>query len=284
MNLSACKKKELEPVETNLKTTVEVNQVEANQTEVSQVETSQAEVVQAETTEQQSVEESSPSEGESIQVEESDEAVVEVEAETEVEVEAVTEAEVEVKAETEEQEEQEEQEEVQVQEQTQVQEEAQAQAQAQAQEQEAAIKIQGKVGSELTLTLDELKSMEELIFEADYFSLNSFGTKGYTHFKGVNLWRLLKEKAAISEDAVSVTIIATDGYQISFSLEQIQRQDYMDEQNPDNLYPIIISWEENGIELDPSEGAPFKLAVGQKEAGDVNKPQWVSQIDRILVD
>ncbi|MBN2221732.1 MAG: molybdopterin-dependent oxidoreductase, partial [Vallitaleaceae bacterium] len=124
----------------------------------------------------------------------------------------------------------------------------------------------------------------ELIFEADYFSLNSFGTKGYTHFKGVNLWRLLKEKAAISEDAVSVTIIATDGYQISFSLEQIQRQDYMDEQNPDNLYPIIISWEENGIEYDPSEGAPFKLAVGQKEAGDVNKPQWVSQIDRILVD
>ena len=47
---------------------------------------------------------------------------------------------------------------------------------------------------------------------------------------------------------------------------------------------MIIAWEENGIEYDVAYGPPYKLIVGQKEAGDVNKPQWVSNIDRIIVE
>lgn len=69
-----------------------------------------------------------------------------------------------------------------------------------------------------------------------------------------------------------------------FTLEQVKKQDYIDEQNEDMLYPMIIAWEENNVEYDDSEGSPFKLVVGQKEAGDVNKPQWVSNISKIIIE
>lgn len=146
------------------------------------------------------------------------------------------------------------------------------------------LKIEGKVGKELKLTLEELKAMGDISFEADFFSLNSFGTKKYFHFKGVNLWSLLEQKCEITDDATSVSIIAEDGYKMVFTVEQVKKQDYIDEQNSEMLYPMIIAWEENKVEYDISEGAPFKLVVGQKEAGDINKPQWVSNIDKIVVE
>jgi len=146
------------------------------------------------------------------------------------------------------------------------------------------LKIEGNVGKELKFTLEELKAMNDIVFEADFFSLNSFGTKKYFHFKGVNLWSLLEQKCEISDDATSVSIIAEDGYEMVFTVEQVKKQDYIDEQNPEILYPMIIAWEEDKVEYDVSEGAPFKLVVGQNEAGDVNKPQWVSNIDKIVVE
>ncbi|GMG96000.1 molybdopterin-dependent oxidoreductase [Tepidimicrobium xylanilyticum] len=150
-------------------------------------------------------------------------------------------------------------------------------------EEAALLKIEGKVGKELKLTLKDLKAMDDIIFQADYYSINNFGTTAHTNFKGVNLWKLL-EKANISSEAAKVSIIATDGYSMEFTVEEVKRQDYIDETDPNKKLPMIIAWEENGVEYDPVEGPPFKLIVGQKEAGDVNKPQWVSNIDRIVVE
>lgn len=146
------------------------------------------------------------------------------------------------------------------------------------------LKIEGKIANELSLSLDELKAMENLIFEGDFYSLNSFGTTEHTNFKGINLWGLLKDKAQISQDTTKVTIVATDGYSMEFAVEQVKKQDYIDETNPDAKFPMIIAWGENGEEYDSEEGPPFKLVVGQKEPGDVNKPQWVSNIDKIVVE
>ncbi len=146
------------------------------------------------------------------------------------------------------------------------------------------LKIEGMVETELSLSLEELKKMDDFIFEGDFYSLNSFGTTGYTYFKGANLWKLLELKAVISNKATKVTVIAHDGYKMEFNIEQVKKLDYMDETNPDNKYPMVIAWEENKEEYDLEDGAPFKLVVGQKQAGDVNKPQWVSNIDKILVE
>jgi DMSO/TMAO reductase YedYZ molybdopterin-dependent catalytic subunit len=148
---------------------------------------------------------------------------------------------------------------------------------------ENTLKIKGLVEKELCLTLEELKAMDDIIFEADFYSLNNFGTTGYTRFKGVKLWDLLKNEGIIKAEASKISIIAQDGYSMEFTPEQVQME-YMDETNPDNKYPMIIAWEENGREYSLDEGNPYKLVVGQKEPGDINKPQWVSNIDLILVE
>lgn len=146
------------------------------------------------------------------------------------------------------------------------------------------LKITGKVTYEMTITLDELKSLDDIIVEEDYYSVNTFGTKGHTRFKGANLWYLLDQYAGIKEDASSITVLATDGYKVKFTIEQIMKQDYIDETDPNKKLPVIVAWEENGVAYDPEDGAPYKLAVGQIAPGDLNKPQWVSMIDSIIIE
>lgn len=146
------------------------------------------------------------------------------------------------------------------------------------------LKIEGNVENSLSLSLDDLKAMEDFIFSGTFYSLNSFGTTEYTDFTGVKLWNLLKEEALISEEAAKVKVIAVDGYSMEFTAEQIKRDDYIDETNQDLKLPVIIAWKENGEEYNPEEGPPYKLVIGQKEPGDVNKPQWVRDIDKIIVE
>jgi len=146
------------------------------------------------------------------------------------------------------------------------------------------LKIEGSVASPLSLSLDDLKDMEDIIYSGTFYSLNSFGTTEYTDFKGVKLWNLLNEKALISEEASMIKVVAVDGYSMDFTVEQIERDDYIDETNQDLKLPVIIAWEENGEEYNPEDGPPYKLVIGQKEPGDVNKPQWVRDIDKIIVE
>lgn len=146
------------------------------------------------------------------------------------------------------------------------------------------LKIKGSVENPLALSLDELKAMENLIYSEVFYSLNSFGTTEYTDFKGIKLWPLLEEKAHILEGAKTVKIVAIDGYHVSFTIDEVKRDDYIDETNQNLQLPIIIAWEENGEAYDPKEGPPYKLVIGQKAPGDVNKPQWVRDIDVIIVE
>lgn len=140
------------------------------------------------------------------------------------------------------------------------------------------------VESKVLFTLEELKSMEEGLVEADYFSINSYGTKAYFHFKGISLGYLLKEKVNLKDNASKATFIAEDDYTVEYTLEDVLRDDYIDEQNPETKYEMILAWEEDGREYDLGNGNPFRLVVGQKEPGDVNKPYWVSNVKTIRID
>jgi DMSO/TMAO reductase YedYZ molybdopterin-dependent catalytic subunit len=146
------------------------------------------------------------------------------------------------------------------------------------------LKIEGNVENSLSLSLEDLKAMEDYVYSGTFYSLNSFGTTEYTDFTGVKLWDLLKEKALISEEATGIQVVAVDGYSMEFTVEQIKRNDYIDETNQDLKLPVIIAWKENGEEYNPEDGPPYKLVIGQKEPGDVNKPQWVRDIDKIIVE
>lgn len=145
--------------------------------------------------------------------------------------------------------------------------------------------IEGEgVKNRASFSLEELKSMKEGLVEADYFSINSYGTKGYSHFKGVWVWHIIREKVDLKEDASKVTFIGEDGYKVEFTLKDVQREDYIDEQNPEAKYKMILAWEEDGREFDPENGNPFQLVVGQREPGDVNKPYWVRNVKIIRID
>lgn len=139
-------------------------------------------------------------------------------------------------------------------------------------------------GDTIAVSLAEMKDRSDLHFSGSFYWLNSFGSTGYTEFKGVKLWSLLDSMGIVNSSSTRVKVVATDGYSMEFDISAISRMDYIDETDQDVKLPIIIAWEENGVEYDPSEGAPFKLVVGQKEPGDVNKPQWVSNIEKIIVE
>lgn len=146
------------------------------------------------------------------------------------------------------------------------------------------IQLEGTgINNPLSLSLDELKAMKDQVVEDDFFSLNSYGTKEYFHFKGVRLAAVL-QKAGLKKEAATVTVAASDGYKLELSVEQALKEDYIDEQDPAKKYPVIIAWQENGSDYDTAAGYPFRLVIGQKEAGDVNKPQWVMNIAKISVN
>ncbi|NLX62408.1 MAG: molybdopterin-dependent oxidoreductase [Tissierellia bacterium] len=145
------------------------------------------------------------------------------------------------------------------------------------------LKVEGMVANPLSLALKDLKAMSDLIFEGNFYSINNFGTQQHTSFKGIKLWGLL-EKAQVASNASKVRIVATDGYEMVFTIDEVKKQDYIDETDASVKLPIIIAWEENGVEYDTDDGPPYKLVIGQKEPGDVNKPKWVSNIDRIIVE
>lgn len=148
----------------------------------------------------------------------------------------------------------------------------------------AFITITGEaVVDEVQLTLADLKGMADSEFEADYFAINTYGTKEYFQFKGVWIWPII-EQYANWEKATTVSIIAEDGYTVEYTLEEMQRDDYVDEENPDTKYKVIIAWEENGVEYRLENGNPFRFVIGQKEPGDVNKPYWVQNVAAISVD
>lgn len=140
------------------------------------------------------------------------------------------------------------------------------------------------IESPISISLEELKNMKGGVVEDDYFSLNSYGTKEYFHFKGVAIGYLLNQKVKFKKGATKVKFIAEDGYTIEYHINEVMKEDYIDEQNPDKKYKMIIAWEENGKAYNPKQGKPFRLVVGQKGEGDINKPNWVQNIKSIQID
>lgn len=148
----------------------------------------------------------------------------------------------------------------------------------------SSMKIEGSgVEKEITLSLDELKAMKDAYFEDDFYSLNSYGTREHFHFKGVKVKAIL-DQAGLKSTAAKIKFVASDGYAQELSVELALKEDYIDQDNPGKKFPVIIAWHENGKDFDPKKGAPFRLVVGQKEVDDMNKPQWVSNIAKIIVE
>lgn len=135
----------------------------------------------------------------------------------------------------------------------------------------------------VAITLADLKAMDADLVEDDYFSVNSYGTEEYFHFKGVWVWAVINQNIEILDSYSTAQFVAEDNYTVTFDLDEVKREDFIDQNNPDTEYKMIIAWEENHEPYDHSKGNPFRLVLGQREKGDTNKPFWVQQVAKIII-
>ncbi len=136
-------------------------------------------------------------------------------------------------------------------------------------------------------TLNELKKMKNLTVSAKYYSRGKekpgWAKASHNDFTGVLLYELLADKVGLTDSASRVKIIAEDGYVQVFSLKDL-KADYIDETDSSKKLRMIIAWSQDGQEYEASQGAPFRLIMGQKYDGEYNRLKWVSLISRIVVE
>lgn len=146
---------------------------------------------------------------------------------------------------------------------------------------DAVLTVEGSgVDKTCYFTLDQFKNETEGRVAQKYYAINNFGTKEHYDFEGISLPYILDHLVGMKSDIESVTIEASDGYKRIYNLSDT-RKDYIDETNPDAKFPMILAWNENGDDLTGEN--PLKFVIGQTEAGDVNKSNWVRNVAKIIV-
>ena len=98
-------------------------------------------------------------------------------------------------------------------------------------------------------------------------------------YKGVPLASLADLVGGITQ-ANGVTIVAKDGYGMTFSYRQIMEDGFTtydpatgEEEPPDGKLTVIIAYEHDGKPIDPDDG-PLKLAVAEDTPGQVVDGHW----------
>ncbi len=152
----------------------------------------------------------------------------------------------------------------------------------------AKIRITGAgVKTSQEYSLNELKQMKNLTVTAKYFSRGAekpgWAKASHNDFTGVLLYELLADKVGLKDSASQVRVIAEDGYVQVFSPKDL-KADYLDETDSSKKLRMIIAWSQDGQEYEASQGAPFRLVMGQQFAGEYNRLKWVSLISRIVVE
>ncbi len=136
-------------------------------------------------------------------------------------------------------------------------------------------------------SLSDLKNMTNGRVTANYFSRGrdtAPNPRVHTKCTGVSVYYLLTETIELSSTPSRVTVIAEDGYRQSFPIEEVAGY-YMDETDPtNNALEMIIAWEQDGSEYSTSDGAPFRLIIGQKFAEEYNRLKWVRNVAKIKVE
>ena len=144
----------------------------------------------------------------------------------------------------------------------------------------AILKIEGDgVLEARELNAQQIKeAAKDGLYQGDYVMVDINKQRSTVSVEGVNLWYLLSEVVGLKETAKSVSIVANDGFQATYPIDQVVRQDYMDEQNPDAVYPMILSWNYN-----VQSGESFTFMVGQDKGGEANKEDWILDVAKIVV-
>ncbi len=156
---------------------------------------------------------------------------------------------------------------------------------------EPAVTITGDgVEHEVKFTLAELKSMEEASAAVCYSTVNNWPAKKFVVGKGVRVAYLL-DKAGIKEDAQRITFRAADGYNASFTREQLTEKRFSfpgllkGSTEGAREVPAILAWEyeEDTSDLSEATSGKLRLLLGQKWLNDVVTAAFVKGVSTIVV-
>ncbi|OPX86469.1 MAG: Oxidoreductase molybdopterin binding domain protein [Pelotomaculum sp. PtaB.Bin104] len=146
------------------------------------------------------------------------------------------------------------------------------------------------VEHETSFTLDELKGMEDSLAGACYSAVNNWPAKKYIAGKGVKVSSLL-QKAGIKEDAQTIIFRAADGYNASFTREQLEeKRFYFPNLMKDSTegaveVPLILAWEykDDTSDLNEVTSGKLRLLLGQTGLNDVTTAAFVKGVTTIEV-
>jgi hypothetical protein len=144
-----------------------------------------------------------------------------------------------------------------------------------------------KINSAMTLSLSELKAMQDIIVNATYYSRGkakeNWAAASHNDFTGISLAALLEKKAGLKGVPSKVKIKAEDGYTVILSWDEVTAS-YIDETNPEQSLPIILAWSQDGKAIEGADTNSLRLVIGQKYQGDFNRQRWVRDVQSIVVD
>ena len=125
-------------------------------------------------------------------------------------------------------------------------------------------------------TIRGLKNTEGLARVTATYSWKTMdGSTGENTFQGANLDNLFKDIIGLADEARSFTVITEDGHQKKFDIALIDQID-VDGNKP------MIAWQSDE---DPAqEKIDPKLIIGQADADDANKSNWIEHVKEIQID
>lgn len=149
------------------------------------------------------------------------------------------------------------------------------------------------VSKETTFTVAELEKMTEGRVDAKY-TMMTLVEPHTDQYQGISVAYLLKE-AGLKSEAKSVKISCSDGVMMNFTVEELLKQDYVNEVDNAKLN-VILAFSKNGTPMVPSkssagytaavgnDGGPLRLMIGQKAKGERNSPKCLQNVSAIEVN
>ncbi|MCL1808245.1 MAG: S-layer homology domain-containing protein [Clostridiales bacterium] len=144
-------------------------------------------------------------------------------------------------------------------------------------------KIIGSVEKPVYFTIEGLKNRYSGQTK-DYYWLNSAGSTGTDIFTGVYLESLLKDAEIVKlKNAASINIAAIDGFSGNFNLDASSFGVYGTAIDGNKM---MLAWRGTNSRTDRNivDFSLPRLAIGQMEAGHINRSSWISDIVTITVN
>ncbi len=133
------------------------------------------------------------------------------------------------------------------------------------------------VKEERWFSMAQLQAMSAGYAEAEYYYKGKDPDAGHSLCKGVRLAYLLDAVVGLTDNAKKISIKASDGYGISYSLSAVRRT-YIDETDSTKQLYMILAWFNDGAATDS-----LALVMGQNVAGEYNRTYWVNDVITIEV-